>query len=178
MSSRREDIVLALISALTTPPAGITKPAGATIHRFSQLPIEQDKLPAILVYWTECIPTEKGWMVAEPDTDRLFEYHLTLRVECRISGEPVDSLLDPLCQYVRQVVFSDPSFGGLARATKEDGIKIDAITADRVYAGAAVDFTVSYYEEPWTKAEDVSGVLVHASYPTSPTEMTLEVIKP
>lgn len=177
MSSRRESLILALVAALETPPVGITKPAGLTVHRFAMLPIEQDTLPALVVYWTACDPPGNDFL-HQPDADRLLEYHLKVRLEARASGDPIDQALEPYCQYLRQVVFSDPSFGGLAFGTREDGIQVDAVDGgNRICAAAACDFTISFYEEPFSVTQDpaIGGVLVHASYPTQPTAMTLEV---
>jgi hypothetical protein len=179
--SRREAILLALVAALTSPAAGITKPTGLTVHRYPMVPIEEDALPAMAVYWTECAPAEKGTFLHAPDEDRLLEYHLTVRVECRVTGEPVDQKLDALCQYARRVVFRDPSLGGEAWGAREDGVRVDALDkGGLVFGGAACDLVFTYFESAFDYPGDpaLGGNLIQASYPSHPTEMTLEVNAP
>lgn len=178
MSSRRELILAELVSRFTTPPTGITKPIGLMVHRFAMLPIEQDVLPAVVVYWTACDPVEKSFL-GQPDGSRLLLYDLTVRVECRITGEPIDQVLDPVLQYVRQVIFIDPSLGGIAAAAREDAIQIDGLSKERVFGAAAADFVFEYYDEPFIYEEPLLGGPVRRlDYQDHPTEMTLTVNHP
>ena len=181
MSSHRETLLATLVAALTTPPGGITKPTGLAVHRFAMLPFEEDTLPALVVYWMDCTPSKGDEFIHQPDENRLLEYQLKVRVEVRIIGNATDSVdqaLDPFCQFVRQVIFFDPSLSGYAYGCKEDGIKIDTLDkGDQLFYGAAVDFTFAFFDEPFPVTGDpaIGGNLVHASYPSHPTEMTLEV---
>ncbi len=178
MSSRRELVISELVTRFTTPPAPIVAPLGLTVHRFAMLPIEQDSLPAIVVYWTACDPTEKTF-IGQPDGNRLLQYNLTVRVECRITGEPIDQKLDPILQYVRQVVFLDPSLGGIAAGAREDSIQIDGLSKERVFGAAACDFVFEYYDEPFTYSEPlIGGPVRRLDYMDHPTEMTLTVNHP
>lgn len=177
MSSMRERILAVLLAKLETPPAGVTKPTGLVLHRFAMLPIEDDTLPAAVVYWTACDQTQKT-MFAATAMDTLLEYHLAVRVEVRAAGE-TDGVLDDLIQYVRQVVFTDPSLGGLATSAREDGLQIDAVARERTLWAAAVELVFAFLEEPVTwPGEESPGILIRADYPSHPTEMTLTVTKP
>lgn len=177
MSSMRERILTELATRLNTPPTGVTKPAGMIVHRYAMLPIEDDELPAAVLYWTACDQTQKT-MFAATAMDTLLEYHLAVRVEVRAAGE-TDECLEPLIQYVRQVVFTDPSLGGLATSAREDGLQIDAITKARTLWAAAVELVFAFLEEPVTwPGEESPGILIRADYPSHPTEMTLTVLKP
>lgn len=177
MSSMREQILAALLTKLETPPVGVTKPTGLVLHRFAMLPIEDDTLPAAVVYWTACDQTAKT-MFAATAMDTLLEYHLAVRVEVREAGE-TDGVLDALIQYVRAVVFTDPSLGGLAISAREDGLQIDAVARERTLWAAAVELVFAFLEEPVTWAGWESPAdLVRADYLTHPTEMTLTVPTP
>lgn len=179
-TSRREDIITALVARLEVPPAEVPKPAGLTVHRFAMLPIEEDDLPAVVVYWTACEPVEKDF-ISSPEENRLLLYSLTVRIEARVMGEPLDRKLDPLTQYIRRVIFSDPSLGGLACSAREDSIQVDAVSKAQVYAASASDFVFQYLEEPFTYAEPDFGVVKRVDYdnfdPThlDPTGETLQV---
>lgn len=177
MTSMRERILGELVTRLETPPAGVTKPTGLAVHRFAMVPIEDDQLPAAVVYWTACDQAGKT-MLAATAMDRLLEYHLSVRVEVRAAGE-TDDILEDLIQYVRQVVFTDPSLGGVATAAREDGLQLDAIAKSRILWAAAVELVFSFLEEPLTwPGEESPGVLIRVDYPTHPTEETLTVTSP
>ena len=182
--SMRESIISAVVAALTTPPGGITAPTGLTVHRFSMLPIEEDQLPAAVVYWISCEPAEKQFLTAQA-MDRMLEYHLTVRVECRVAGEPVDTALDPICQYVRQAIFWDPSLGGLCLGCREDGIQVDALARREGMLGAAAcDFVFSFLESAYTWPEypALGGVIHRLDFeqitPNEPGSGTLIVEDP
>lgn len=177
MTSMRERILAELATRLETPPVGVTKPAGLAVHRFAMVPVEDDQLPAAVVYWTACDQAGKTFLAATA-ADRLLEYHLSVRVEVRASGA-TDAVLEPLIQYVRQVVFTDPSLGGLATAAREDGLQLDAIAKSRILWAAAVELVFSFLEEPleWP-GEDSPGILARVDFPTHPTEQTLTVPTP
>lgn len=177
MSSMRDRILAELVTRLTTPPTGVTKPAGLTVHRYAMVPIEDDHLPAAVVYWTACDQPGKA-VLAATAMDRLLEYHLAVRVELRATGD-TDSVLETLIQYARNVVFTDPSLGGLALGAREDGIQLDAIARNRVCWAAALELVFPFLEEPVTwPGEESPGDLVRVDYPTHPTEMTLTVEAP
>ena len=170
MASHRELIIEALVTALTTPPASVTKPAGLAVHRFAMRPLDVDRLPAIVVYWMDCKPAKAEQVVSSVSYDRLLEYLLTVRVECRAAGEPADQVLDPLAQYARQVVLTDPSLGGLCYGVREAGIQVDAVAKEKVLGAAAVDFEFHYPEEAVPLGDPVlGGNLIEADYPTTIT---------
>ncbi len=140
MASIREQIADAVIAALVDP-AG---PAGLNVHRERTRPIEQDKLPAILVYFEDEEPTplEKQKFQA-PLTQR----HLGLVLEMRAvpsAGQAPDEAIDPLYCWSVQQVMKDEKFGGLAMGVTEGPTKWMAKEADVIYAGAALHLTIHY----------------------------------
>jgi hypothetical protein len=138
MSSRREQLVVAAVAALNA--AG--KPAGVTVHRARTRPLAQDQLPAMVVY------------LLSEDTTRgdgrdgyKARRNAKVRIECRVAVEddtPPDTAVDPLLTWATKAMMADPYWGGLARNTQEDATTWDADETDRVYAAAAVDFTIDY----------------------------------
>lgn len=140
MAHRRELILAAITAALTNSP---DKPAGVTVHRYRTRPIDADKLPAVVVY----PGPGKGGVgetVLRMDHDNNVERALSVRIEVRESGDPPDQILDPFLVWVTKVMRSDPTLGGLSRDIEEQSTSIDADEKDRVYAGAANDWLVTY----------------------------------
>lgn len=167
MASQREQIVAALMASLTTPPSGVTKPTGLAVHRNALRPLDSDRLPALVVYSMDCKPS-RDQSISSVSQDRLLEYLLTVRIECRVTGEPTDQLLDPLIQFARLVIFTDPSLGGLAYAVRESGILFDGVAKERVFGAAAVDFELSFFENVVPLSDPVmGGNLIEADYPTT-----------
>jgi hypothetical protein len=158
--SRRELIILALMERLETPPTGISKPANLEVHRYRLRPLEEDNLPALVVYWVACDPTEKHF-IASPSMDRLCEYVLSVRVEIRAIGDPVDQAIDSCVKYLRQCVFFDPSFSGLAIGTREGTIRADGEDRGQSYASGTMDFDIAFCEEFYTPAEFQLGGVIH-----------------
>jgi len=145
MSSIREKIAAAVIAKLSADPAGdVEKPAGFTVHRERTRPVEQDKLPATLVYFEDEEPTplEKQKFQA-PITQR----HLNLVLEMRAiagEGQAPDEAIDPLYLWAMQQLMNDERFGGLAMGVTEGPMKWTAKEADAVLAGAALHLTIHY----------------------------------
>lgn len=140
MASVREQILAAIVQRLET---GANKPAGLTIHRYRTRPIDQDKLPAAVVY-VGANPGGVGETVERMDHDDGVERTLIVRIELRIAGEPPDQVLDPLYVWTVKTLRADQTLGGLARELLERSTSFDAHAADQVYAGAAVDVAVTF----------------------------------
>lgn len=145
MSSIREQIAAAVVNLLTgtgaeTPPA----PAGLTVHRERTRPVEQDKLPAILVYFEDEEPTPLAKQEFKaPITKR----HLGVVFEMRVvpdSGQAPDQAVDPLYLWIMQQIAVDETLGGLAMGVTEGPMKWTATEADRVFAGAALHLAIHY----------------------------------
>lgn len=177
--SMREQIIAAFVSRLGTAPTGITKPTGLEVHRYRLRPLEEDNLPALVVYWTSCEPSERAFISA-PCLDRLLEYTLHVRVEIRTTGDPVDQAIDACARYLRQCVFYDPSFGGLALATREGSLQVDGESRGEVMASGTLDFEVSFFDELYTPTETLLGAPIQRldfeqRIPTEPGIATLVV---
>jgi hypothetical protein len=149
MSSIREQIAALTIAALQEPgtpeqPA----PPGLNVHRERTRPIEQDKLPAILVYFEDEEPTPIG-ETGKPQRFQapLTQRHLNLVLEMRgktLPGQAPDEVIDPLYVWAMQRVMADERFGGLAMGVTEGPMKWTAKELDVVFAGAALHLVVHY----------------------------------
>ena len=113
------------------------------MHRERTRPIEQDKLPAILVYFEDDEPTplEKQKFQA-PLTQR----HLNVVLEMRAvaSGQAPDEAVDPLYLWAVQQIMSNEKFSGLAMGVTEGPMKWTAKEADVIFAGAALHLVIHY----------------------------------
>lgn len=139
MATVRELIVAAVLDALNA--AG--KPADVTVHRQRNRPIEQDSLPAILVYTAQEAVDEP-----EGDLDDTVERALTLRIEQRAkvaSGQAPDTALDPLYAWTVQALQADPTFGGLAVRLWEMGHAWNMEERNVALAGSVTTFGVEFY---------------------------------
>jgi hypothetical protein len=140
MSSIREQIADALLTVLQASGA----PGGLTVHRERTRPIEQDKLPAILVYFEDEEPTPlEKQKFAAPLTQR----HLNVVLEMRAlaqGGQATDQAVDPLYLWIMQQVMADEKFSGLAMGVTEGPMKWTAKEADVIFAGAALHLVIHY----------------------------------
>lgn len=143
MASIRERILESRRAVLDAGTAMAPKPAGLRVHRSRALPIDRDKLPAVVLYCIDEEGERKGgeWLP-------LAENQLMLRAECRVSSVDLaavpDTLLDPLITYVERILVGDQSAGGLARRVHRVHVKWDAVVKDQLYAGAGVHFLITY----------------------------------
>jgi hypothetical protein len=140
MPSIREQIAATVVDALQQPGA----PGGLTVHRERTRPIDQDHLPAILVYFEDDEPTplEKQKFQA-PLTQR----HLNVVFEMRAvpqGGQAPDEAVDPLYLWAMQQIMADEKFTGLAMGVTEGPMKWMAKEADVVFAGATLHMTIHY----------------------------------
>lgn len=141
--SRRNVIVAKAVELLQ-----IAAGSGVTVHRHAMRPIEKDQLPALCIYVVGVKPAQDG------QTWGLREYDLDLRVEVRTTGQPVDQVLDQLIETVQAVMLREPFLGGAAFGVKEGEIQYDALDRDKVYAAAAIDFTVRFCEDPTGQGQE------------------------
>lgn len=133
-NSRREVILQAAKAALEM--AG--KPAELTIHRHRTRPIDQDQLPAAVIFnGVERIERQSA---APPLVDR----ELVFRVECRGEGEPTDQVLDPYLTWVEVQLTTEPAFLALIREIRITQTLWDQAPAKKAKAAAAVEFAVKY----------------------------------
>jgi hypothetical protein len=139
-TSIREQIMVALMAALNGS-SGIT---GLTVHRERTRPIENDSLPAILVYADDDVPKPLAQqMYAAPLTER----QLSLSIECRAagsSGVSVDQALDPVLVWAASAVRADEKFGGLASSVEEGRTVWTSRETDTPVAAAKWSITIKY----------------------------------
>jgi hypothetical protein len=140
MPSIREQIAAAVVSILQQPGA----PGGLTVHRERTRPVDQDHLPAILVYFEDEEPTPlEKQKFAAPLTQR----HLNVVLEMRAvpqGGQAPDEAVDPLYLWAVQQIMQNEKFSGLALGVTEGPMKWTAKEADVVFAGAALHLCVHY----------------------------------
>lgn len=122
--------------------------AAERIHRYALRPIEVEKLPALVVYRYDNKPVESFHLAGSAE-DNLLLYEVSVRVEVRAVGEPVDQVVEPLEEYVRKVVFIDPSLGGLSAGARELAYEVDGALLDKGYAASYISLGFLYYEQPY-----------------------------
>jgi hypothetical protein len=140
-ASYREQIIVAVVAALT---AQSSPPAGLAIHRERTRPIEQDSLPAIMVYADDDVPKP---LAAQVYKSPLTERQLSLVIEARAqaaSGIPVDQALDPVLVFAALAVFADETFGGLASSVEEGRTVWSSREGDIAVAAAKWSITIKY----------------------------------
>ena len=119
------------------------KPAGLTVHRERTRPIEQDSLPAIMLYAEDDQPKAMGSNYRAPQTER----QLSIGLQCRAIGSAsvaADEALDPIIVWANLRVFVDETFGGLANGVEEIRTVWSSREGDQPVAAATIHFTVKY----------------------------------
>lgn len=132
--SRRELILQAAKAALEA--AG--KPADLTIHRHRTRKIEEDALPAAVIF--NGIESVTRQTTQPPISDR----ELVFRVEVRGEGEPGDQVLDPYLTWVETQLCTDAAFLALIRYIEVRQVVWDQAPAKKAKAAAAIEFSVEY----------------------------------
>lgn len=136
--SIREKIIQAAVAALEA--AG--KPAELTVHRNRELPIEDDNLPAMIVFYGEDDPRSRTH-------DNTSERTLTLAIETRasttVAGTPGDKVTDPYTNWMTQALMADDTLGGLATSVVEGTtLPGSKTTSKAVHAFAGTAWTIKY----------------------------------
>ena len=135
MASIREQIVLSRVAALGAPG----KPAGLRVHRSKRKPIEQDKLPAIVVYQLGEETKRKGG-----DWGPLYEHTFALALEVRVKGEAPDAALDPHIVWAQKTMVGDQTAGGFAKSVEFVGAQWQEAASNQPLGAARLDFIVTY----------------------------------
>ncbi len=140
MASIGLQIAAAFVAALEAASAGgMSKPAGLTVHRFRARPIEEDDLPAQIVF-----PADEVNEVA--DNLRLLR-SLKVMVESRVEVPAegyADTALDPLYLWSVKALKADESLGGLAIQIIEGPRQWDNEIYDNALAMLSQEWTVQY----------------------------------
>lgn len=143
MSSIREQIAAARIASLQAVGA----PAGLNVFDERPRPIEQDKMPAILVFFEDEEPLAAAAGEKQKFAAPLVLRKLSLVLEMRAIPAPdqtVHAAIDPLYVWAVHSAAADEKFGGLAMGWVEGPMKWMSKEADVVYAGAALHETIYY----------------------------------
>jgi len=121
-------------------------PPGLTVHRYPELPLEDDSLPALAVYPT---PATSGRETCDRDDHdgavrRALPVSIESRVVTTVAGPPVATLLDPLTTWAIRVVTTDPVLAALVEDVQEDGTAWESYTGSRIYGAARQDLVITY----------------------------------
>jgi hypothetical protein len=146
MSSIREQIVLAIVAKLS----GSGKPSGLSVHRERTRPIQDDQLPAILVYAEDDEPKPIG---AQAYHSPLVERQLVIYLEHRAEGSssvPPDAALDPLIVWSTKTMVANEKFvsnsypDGLGNGVVELKTAWLSREGDKRIAAASTQWIVKY----------------------------------
>lgn len=155
-TSIREQIVSAIMTLLTA--TGL--PPGAIVHRERTRPLENEDLPAIVVYFNEEEPL--------PITKQIFkdiavERQLALMVECRAIATPPtiapDQSLDPLIVWVTQQIMANEKFAGLAMGVTEGKTVWFSKEGDQPIAACVILFLIRFKTDRIDPTKQISGGL-------------------
>lgn len=137
----REQILAAMLAALNdAPPAGIPAAVRSGLH-----PVDNSELlPSIILR-----PMREE--VQPVDGNRynyMVQRQMTVRIEVRGAGDPVDQALDPMLVWVSQKLsgnlYPDGNGRNLANDTVEASTEWEYSDMDAQMAMAMVDFTIWY----------------------------------
>jgi hypothetical protein len=148
-ASVRERLVRQVVAALGADG----KPAGLTVHRQRTLPLEDDDLPATVVYvLDEALPPERQQHGSRGR--QLARRALRLVLEHRAAVDPaagsgaatqaVDEALDPFVTWGVRALLADPRLGGLAIGVLELETQWRVSDTDDVRGAAATLFHIDY----------------------------------
>ncbi len=146
MPSIRELIVSTIVANL----GGAGVPQGTTVHRMRTRPIEDDQLPAILVYTEDDSPKPLG---GQEYRAPLVERQLVLYLECRALGSTTmapDQALDPLLVWGSQTMGALESFvsndfpAGTVTGVVEAKTAWMSKEGDKIIAAASTQWIVKY----------------------------------
>jgi hypothetical protein len=129
--------------AILNPPTPPVKPSGLTVHRERTRPIEEDQLPAILVYFEDEAPKSIGSNYRAP----LVERDMTVAIELRAEGSPgvsPDEAIDPLYEWAIYQIFGNESFGGIANGVEEGKTAWHSKEGDKPLAAATTHLSIKF----------------------------------
>lgn len=133
------------VSQVTGGDSTVTKPTGLTVHRFLQIPVESDDLPAICIY-----PAQSGAELTHINENL---NRLTLWVEHRgeiPANTAPDEAVDALRIWSHRCIKTDDTLGGLASQCIEGDTQWDEAVQEDGYASCRTAWTVEY----WTTEND------------------------
>jgi hypothetical protein len=146
-NSIRELILTAIVANLADSASGIT---GLTIHRMRSRPIEEDGLPAILVYTEDDEPKPlAGQTFQAPLVERQLVVYLEFRAVASLTNPP-DQALDPLIVWATQTMTANEKFvsqdypDGLGMGVVEGKTAWMTKEGDKILAAASTQWIVKY----------------------------------
>jgi hypothetical protein len=146
VSSIREQILSLIVANL----AATGVPAGVTVHRMRTRPIEDDQLPAILVYSEDDEPIPLAGQTFQAP---LVQRQLVIYVEYRAAGSTTvspDEALDPLIVWGSQTMVANEKFvttsfpDGLGMGVVEGKTAWMSKEGDTLIAAASTQWIVKY----------------------------------
>ena len=141
MPSIRQQIVNAIQASLQAAGG----PAGLTVYRELNRPVEADALPAIAIRVRREPKPEP--LAHSGYRAPLVERQMTVILELRAEGNtstPTDVALDALYVWACQRMFTDVSFGGLANEVVEEEKEWESQEGNIPIASCAAQFLVKY----------------------------------
>lgn len=139
-TSIREQIV----DKVMTLFQAVGAPAGVTIHRERTRPLENEQLPAIVIYLGEEDPIP---LAHQNFKAPLLERQLVLYVESRaigLDGEAPDEALDPLTVWATKQLVGNEKLDGLAMGVIEGKTVWLSKEGDQPIAAALTMFVIRY----------------------------------
>jgi hypothetical protein len=150
IASKRNLVAAALVAAheVANVAGGaetITKPTGLAVHRFRQVPIEEDALPAQVISFSQ----------NQPDRSHIDENMnlLGIVIEHRIAldeGDIPDDALDPYLVWSHRCIKVDETLGGLCSQITEGVTTWDESLMATGFAAARTEWVVDLF----TKEDD------------------------
>lgn len=132
-----DSVRLQIMKAWETACNAAGKPTGVTVHRSRYLPLEEDELPAIVLYW---VNEEDEPANVTGDLDR----RLRCWAECRAKSHTPDDALDPLLVWAEEAAMADPKFGGVAKKTTVLGVRTSDEPILPPLGAAALELEIEY----------------------------------
>lgn len=146
MPSIREQIIDQIVANLEA----VGKPTGLTVHRMRTRPIEEDVLPAILVYTEDDEPKTLGAQVFKaPLVERRLVVYIEYRAEGSLAVAP-DQALDPLVIWGTKQMVTHEKFvsnaypDGLGMGVVELKTAWLSKEGDKMFAAASTQWLVHY----------------------------------
>lgn len=139
-----------ILSAIVANLAATGVPAGVTVHRMRTRPIEDDQLPAILVYSEDDEPIPLAGQTFQAP---LVQRQLVIYIEYRAAGSTTvspDEALDPLIVWGSQTMVANEKFvtnsfpEGLGMGVVEGKTAWMSKEGDKIIAAASTQWIVKY----------------------------------
>lgn len=135
MFNKLEPIIESVVTLLTAEMPTFN------IHRDELLKIEEDTLPAIVVYPI----IEKIVNPEEVDFENGHERVIQLRCEVRTTGSPISSVVSPIADEIARVLITSSELDSKVNRIVYTSVTFDgALGENDTFAAGAVDFEVYY----------------------------------